>query len=85
MEECWNSTGKPRVKVKRTDTNEGDDVNHEIRSRSVGKEIKMDKRLDLSTATPTVGIQEHAVQRSGNRRGRIQSRRPGLRNENGLH
>lgn len=52
LEECWNQTGKGSIKTKWVDINTGDELNEELRSRLVAKEIKTDKRTDLFAATP---------------------------------
>ena len=53
-EQCWQSTGGRLVKVKWADITKRDEVNHEYRSRLVAKERQMNKRLNLSAATPSL-------------------------------
>ena len=50
--ECHQRSGKASIKVKWLDTNKGDEINKEYRSRLVAKQIKRDKREDLFAATP---------------------------------
>ena len=52
IEKCREKTGKEPISVRWVDVNKGDDVNTEIRSRLVAKEIKRDNRDDLFAATP---------------------------------
>ena len=52
IEECWTRTGKAPIKTKWVHINKGDEVNMELRSRLVAKEIKLDNRMDLFAATP---------------------------------
>ena len=40
IQECWDETGKAPVKTKWVDTNKGDKINREYRSRLVAKEVK---------------------------------------------
>eukprot|EP00400_MALV-I_sp_L67-5_P000255 gene255-biopygen667 len=50
--ECWDETGKAPIGTKWVDTNKGDKINPDVRSRLVAKEINISKRDDLFAATP---------------------------------
>ena len=52
LEECYKETGKPPIGTRWVDTNKGDKIHPEYRSRLVAQEINMDKREDLFAATP---------------------------------
>ena len=47
--------GHKIITTKWIDTDKGDRARPNCRSRLVGREIKKDKRLDLSAATPPIG------------------------------
>ncbi len=51
IEECWDETGKGPAGVKWVDANNRDEEKPEYRCRIVAKEIKKDKREELSAAT----------------------------------
>ena len=46
------AVGGKVITTKWIDTNKGDTKNKDYRSRLVGREVKMDSRLDLFSATP---------------------------------
>ena len=50
--ECLKETGKPPIKVRWIDINNGDAHAPEYRPRLVAKDIKKDNREDLFAATP---------------------------------
>ena len=52
IKECWKQTGKKPAGKHWIDTNKGDEVHPEYRSRLVAQEIKRDNRTDLFAATP---------------------------------
>ena len=52
IEECFEKTKKPPIKVKWVDRNEGDRQNANVRSRLVAKQIDTGKEAELSAATP---------------------------------
>ena len=52
LEECYKETGKSPVGTRWVDTNKGDKVHPEYRSRLVAQEINTDKREGLFAATP---------------------------------
>ena len=61
MERCWNSFGRAPVEIKWMDISKGDKVNHDYRRRSIAKELKLDKRLDLfSLLLPHLKPRKHA-------------------------
>ena len=52
LDKCYQSTGKGPIGVRWVDTNKGDSVHPEYRSRLVAQEINTYKREDLFAATP---------------------------------
>jgi len=52
VKECINKTGKPPISVRWVDTNKGDDVNPEIRSRLVARQIRGPGQDSVFAPTP---------------------------------
>ena len=50
--ECWDRTGKAPIRTIWIDTNKGDKIHPELRSRLVAKDYNTGKRPDLFAATP---------------------------------
>ena len=55
LEQCYNSTGRGPIGTRWVDTNKGDSVHLEYRSRLVAQEINTYKREDLFAATSPTG------------------------------
>ena len=51
-EMCMRMTGRPPIKRRWVNTNKGDDLHPNYRSRRIAKEIRTNARPDLFTATP---------------------------------
>ena len=52
VQECWKSTGKAPIAVRWVDTNKGDSVKPNYRSRLVAKEFNTGPCPELYAATP---------------------------------
>ena len=52
LDTCYQATGQGPIGVRWVDTNKGDSVHPEYRSRLVAQELNTSKREDLFAATP---------------------------------
>ena len=52
IKECWDKTGRPPVTVRWVETNKGDDVNPNIRSRLVARQIRPAGQEAVFAPTP---------------------------------
>ena len=61
--ECLQATDKPPTKPRWVDISKGNEVHPESRSRSVAKEIKIDNRPAMSTATSPLEFIKYLISR----------------------
>ena len=59
IQRCKDMTGRPPIKVRWVDTNKGDEVNHNFRSRLVAKDFKKYSDPDLYSPTPPVAEENY--------------------------